>query len=97
MCSTLDCPHYERLNCLFASTIKIVGIPQGVDQGVHTIHREFKRLNFSNDDDSSNHEAQDRPTVPKMQMPTFGNGFVPPTFSSNTPRTKACKLFGVQG
>jgi len=60
MCSTLDCPHYERLNCLFVNIIKIVGIPQGVDQGVHTIHREFKILNFSNEDDSSNHEAQEK-------------------------------------
>jgi hypothetical protein len=85
------------LNCLFVGTTKIVGIPQGVDQGVHNVHREFEILNLSYEDDNSNHEAQERPTSLEMQTSTFGNGFVPPTFCSYTPRIKACKLFSVQG
>lgn len=85
------------MNCLFVGTTKIVGIPQGVDWGVHTIHREFEILNLSNEDDNSNHEAQKRPTSLEMQMPTFGNGFVPSTFCFYTPRIRACKLFSLQG
>jgi hypothetical protein len=54
-------------------------------------------LNLSDEDDNSNHEVQEKSTSPEMQMPTFGNGFVPPTFYFDTPRIRACKLFGVQG
>ncbi len=32
-----------------------------------------------------------------MQTPAFGNGVVPPTSSSNTPRIRMCRLPNVQG
>jgi hypothetical protein len=40
----LDWPWYEKIDCLFVGITKIVGIPQSVDQGVHTIHREIEIL-----------------------------------------------------
>jgi hypothetical protein len=40
----LDWPWYERFDCLFGGTTKIVGIPPGVDQGVRTIHKEIEIL-----------------------------------------------------
>jgi hypothetical protein len=49
-------------------------------------------LNISHEDESFNFKAQERPTSPKMLTPTFGNGFVPLTFSFDTTRNKACKL-----
>jgi hypothetical protein len=54
-------------------------------------------LNISNEDDSFNFKAQERPTSLEMQTPAFGNGFVLLTFSFNTTRNKACKLLGIQG
>jgi len=51
-----DWPCYERLDYLFASIIKIIGIPQGFYQGVYTTHKESKILSFSTNNESFNLE-----------------------------------------
>ncbi len=62
-----------------------------------TLFIESKILIIYNEDDSFNHEAQERPTFPQMQTLAFGDGFVPLTSNFDTPRTRACKLPSVQG
>ncbi len=37
----LDWPWYERFDCLFVGTTKIVGISQGVDQSARIVHRQI--------------------------------------------------------
>jgi hypothetical protein len=95
--SPLDWPWYEKIDYLFIIIAKIVGIPQGDDQSVCIVHKQYEILNISDEDESFNFKSQERPTSPEMKTPAFGNGFVLLTFSFNTTRNKACKLLGIQG
>lgn len=62
----LDWPWYEKFDCLFTSIAKIVGIPQGVDQSVRIVHKQYEILDISYEDDSFNFKAQERPTSLEM-------------------------------
>jgi hypothetical protein len=73
--------------------------PNGVDQGVHTTHKEIDIVSFYYKDENVPKiwKIILHPLSPMMQTYAFGDGFVLPSYNYDTPRIRACKLFGVQG
>jgi hypothetical protein len=67
----------------------------GVDQGVHTTHRNSDIVNLSKWRLECV-EAQEIPTSSMMQTFTFGNGVVLSSSNSDPPSTRACKLHSIQ-
>jgi hypothetical protein len=85
---------------MFGGTTKINGISSAIDQGIHNLHSHFKVQTFEvNDDDAT--DGIQKHSSPLQQTLVFGHGNEKevhvPSVSSNTPRTRACKLLNVQG
>jgi hypothetical protein len=81
---------------LFAGIIKIDGMPCGVDHGICTNHKNIDVMSLSNKYDNV-FQTQEILTSVVIQTFAFGDGMVPPSSSSNTPRTRACKFPNVKG
>jgi hypothetical protein len=81
---------------LFAGIIKVDGIPCGVDHEICTNHKNIDVMNIFNKYENVL-QTQEILTSLVIQTFAFGNGTVPPSSSSNTPRTRACKFPNVEG
>jgi hypothetical protein len=71
-------------------------MPCGVDRRICTNHKNIDVMSLSNKYENFL-QTQEILTSPVMQTFAFGDGMVPPSSSSNTPRTRACKFPNVEG
>ncbi len=85
---------------MFGSIAKINGIPNAIDKGVQNLHSHSKVQTFEVSSDDVTLSTQ-KHFSPSQQALVFGHGnekeFHAPSVGSDTPRTKACRLFDVQG
>ncbi len=68
---------------------------QGIDQRIHNTQKEIDVVDFFYKDENVP-KTWMIPTFGEMEIFAFGSGVIPPSSSSNTLRTKACKLFNFQ-
>ncbi len=93
-------PWFEKFDQMFGGRSKINGIPNAIDQGVHNLHSHSEVQTFEVNDDDVTQGIHEH-SSPPQQAPIFGHGneeeVHAPSAGSDTPKTRACKLFGVQG
>jgi hypothetical protein len=102
--SPSDWPWFERFDQMFiemfGGTTKINGIANAIDQGVQNLHSHSEVQTFEVSDDDVTQGTQEH-SSPAQKAPVFGHGNEEevrvPFIGLDAPRSKACKLLGVQG
>jgi hypothetical protein len=92
--SPFDWPWFERFDQMFGGIAKINGISNAIYQGVQNLHSHSKVQNFEVSDEDVTQGIQEH-SSPPQQVP-FLVVVLAPSIGSNTLRTRACKLPGVQ-